>query len=282
MLTRKRGYLLPRDGDAPAASRQLEAEGWAILPAAFDAAAITALKEELEAVYRSYPPDGRSSVRSADEDEDFRYEACNRSALAQRAIANPAILEVIEPLLGEDCHVIANTCWRNPAAAPRSHGGGFWHIDAGPHIPRDPAIEWDERIPYPIFAVGAHIYLQDCPLACGPTGVIPGSHKSGQPPPHGRLDDASLSWKGREPVALTARSGDVALFVSDVWHRRLPAGPGDAGRFFLQAHYGRRDIAQRLRPTVQVNHLSEAALRRIESGRERRLLGLHENFFYDG
>lgn len=282
MLTRKGGYLYPRQGDAPTAARQLQAEGWAVLESAFSDAEIAALKAELEDVYRSYPPDGRAATRSAEEDQDFRYEACNRSALAQRAVANPVILETIEPLLGEDCHVIANTCWHNPPATSRSHGGGFWHIDAGPHVPRDPQIPWDERIPYPIFAIGTHIFLQDCPLECGPTGVIPGSHKSGQPPPKGHHDDMLLSWQGRDCIALTARRGDVALFVSDVWHRRLPTGPGDAGRFFLQAHYGRRDIAQRLRPTAQVNHLSDAARERIGSDRERRLLGLHENFFYDG
>jgi hypothetical protein len=282
MLTRQGGYLLPRQGDVPAAARQLQSQGWAVLRAAFDTSAIALLSAELEDIYRSYPPDGRSPARSAEEDDDFRYEACNRSAAAQRAVSNPDILAALEPLLGEDCHLIANTCWRNPPSTPRSHGGGFWHIDAGPHVPRDPAIPWDERIPYPIFAVGAHIYLQDCPLQCGPTGVIPGSHKSGQPPPRGRHDDPTLTWQGSEPIALTARAGDVALFVSDVWHRRLPAQPGDSGRFFLQAHYGRRDIAQRLRPTAQVNHLSDEAVQRIRSERERRLLGLHANFFYDG
>jgi alpha-D-xyloside xylohydrolase len=63
-----------------------------------------------------------------------------------------------------------------------------------------------------------------------------------------------LVWKGatvprRSP---TARPRDDA--PADVrpaapgrcWHRRLPPLPGDAGRFFLQAHYGRRDIAQRI------------------------------------
>ena len=81
---------------------------------------------------------------------------------------------------------------------------------------------------------------------------------------------------------MTARAGDVALFVSDVWHRRMPCTEEDEGRFFLQAHYGRRDIAQRIRPTAQVNHVSDAALARITSDRERKLLGLHDNFFYDG
>ena len=283
MLRRVMGYLLTRsDEDAPAPSRQLQNEGYAHLESVFTAAEVDALATEIDAVYEDYPRDGRADNRPAEEDEDFRYEMFNRSALAQKAIAHPEILATIEPLLGEDCHVIANTCWRNPPRKENQHGGGFWHTDAGPHIPRDPSIPWDERIPYPVFAIGAHIYLQDCPLECGPTGVIPGSHKSGMPPPRDRYDDVGLTCNGVGVKPLIAKAGDVCLFVSDVWHRRLPAEPGDAGRFFLQAHYGRRDIAQRVRPTAEVSHVSEAAAARAETDREKTLIGLHRPWFYDG
>jgi hypothetical protein len=206
----------------------------------------------------------------------------NRSPLAQWAIGHPAILATIEPLLGEDCHVIANTCWRNPPRDKNQHGGGFWHIDAGPHIPRDPGIPWDDRIPYPIFAIGAHIYLKDCPLESGPTGVIPCSHKSGMPPPPEQYDDVTLTCNGIGVKPLVASAGDVCLFVSDVWHRRMPTLPGDKGRYFLQAHYGRRDIAQRVRTMADVNHVSDAAAGRAGTDRERTLLGLHGPWFYDG
>ncbi len=87
-------------------------------------------------------------------------------------------------------------------------------------------------------------------------------------------------------MPLTAQAGDVALFVSDVWHRRLPAGEGGRGRrrrqVFLQVHYARRDIAQRVKPTAEVNHLDAAAAARLGSERERRLFGLHPCGFYDG
>ena len=83
-------------------------------------------------------------------------------------------------------------------------------------------------------------------------------------------------------MPLPASAGDVLLFVSDVWHRRLPTGDGDSGRFFLQVHYGRRDIAQRLRPTSEANSLSPDAIGRIRSRRGRTLVGLHRPFFYDG
>src|SRR4030095_12634055 len=143
-------------------------------------------------------------------------------ALCQDVIGARAILDAIEPLLGEDCHVIANTCWRNPPRERNTHGGGAWHIDAGPHVPRPADVPWDDRIPYPVFAIGAHLYLWDCPVECGPTAVVPGTHRSARRARRDRLFDPELDYDGRPAVLLTAQAGDVALFVSDVWHRGTP------------------------------------------------------------
>ena len=55
-----------------------------------------------------------------------------------------------------------------------------------------------------------------------------------------------------------------------------------AGRLFLQVHYARRDIAQRLRTTAEVNQLSAAAIERAVTPRQRTLVGLHDPLFYDG
>ena len=211
----------------------------------------------------------------------FRYEMFNRSGLVQRAIGNPRILEVVEPLLGEDCHVIANTAWRQEAG-DNKHLGRYWHIDGGPHVPRDPSVPWDPRIPYPVFAIAAHLYLWDCPIEAGPTGVIPRSHMSGQAPPMARVADDELQWEGRSAVPVLAEAGDVALFVSDIWHRRLRPRSGDPGRMFIQCHYGRRDLAQRIRPSSVANQLSEEAVARARTSRERTLVGLHPLGFYDG
>ena len=79
-----------------------------------------------------------------------------------------------------------------------------------------------------------------------------------------------------------ARAGDVGFFVSDVWHRRLPPTDRSRGRFFLQTNYGRREIAQRVRPTTVVHHASRSAIARARTQRERQLIGLHPEWFYDG
>ncbi len=158
---------------------------------------------------------------------------------------------------------------------------GSWAETARPHVPRPEGVEWDDRIPSPVFAIGAHIMVKDCPIECGPTAVVPGSHRSGRLAARHQADDPELTDDGRPPVLLAADAGDVALFVSDVWHRGTPATGGD-GRCFLQVHYGRRDIAQRLRPTTEVNQLTPEAIERAVTPRQRALVGLHEPFFYDG
>ena len=95
------------------------------------------------------------------------------------------------------------------------------------------------------------------------------------------MNAEDLSYDGRPPVLFEVEAGDVALFVSDAWHRGFPAGPGGRGRYFLQVHYARRDIAQRIRTTAQVNHLSPEAAERATTDRARTLVGLHAPFFYD-
>jgi ectoine hydroxylase-related dioxygenase (phytanoyl-CoA dioxygenase family) len=272
MIRRILKNLGVREGPAPEPSRQLEADGWTQLPAVFTPDEVAELAAEIDDAFESYDPERSRTDRS-----EFRYEMLNRSGACQAAIGHPRILEAVEPLLGEDCHVIANTAWRNPP----EFKGGPWHCDAGPHVPRPEDVPWDDRIPYPVFAVAAHILLQDCTEADGPTAIVPGSHRSGRLAPFDQLLDESLTYDGRPPVRVVGRAGDVSLFVSDAWHRGLPARDG-RGRFFLQVHYGRRDIAQRLRPTAIANQLSPEAIARATDERGRALVGLHDPFFYDG
>ena len=272
MIRRVFKNLGVHEGEAPPESASLEADGCAVLRGVLDAGEARAIRSEIDEAFTRFPKERNRGAL-----DEHRYEMFNRGAHCQEAVGHPRILAAIEPLLGEDCHVIANTAWRN---APE-FGGGPWHCDAGPHVPRPEGIPWDARIPYPVFAIGAHLLLQDCEEADGPTAVVPGSHRSGRLPPTDRATDAALTYDGRPPVLLTGRSGDVLLFVSDAWHRGTPARDG-RGRCFLQVHYGRRDVAQRVRTTAEVNHVAPDAMARARQPRQRTLLGLHDPFFYDG
>jgi len=283
LFLKRGGNLQPRAGEVPVATVDLEREGFAHVSGALTTAEVEALGAEMGHLFDTTPPDVRLEGSTAEDYADFRYEALNHSALAQLTVAHPRILEVIEPLLGEDCHVVSNTCWRNQPAREKApfDVGNPWHIDGGPHIPRAAGIEWDERIPYPVFMIGCHILLQDCPIGSGPTGFSPRSHTSGRVPPAPDVE-GNVTFDGRPPAVPLGVAGDLVLFVSDVWHRRMPTGPDDTGRFFLQVQYGRRDIAQRLRPTAQVNHLSPESIARAGTVRERTVVGLHPPGFFDG
>jgi hypothetical protein len=176
MITRKL-YLELREDPAPEASARIEREGYATLAPLLAPAEVAAVRADVERVYRDCPPDVRNSHMPAGHWDDFRYQMLNRSGPCQELVADRRILDVVEPLLGEDCHVIANTAWRNPPSGASQHGGANWHMDAGPHVPRPAGVPWDDRIPYPIFAVAVHVLLQDCPAAAGPTEVLAGSHR---------------------------------------------------------------------------------------------------------
>jgi hypothetical protein len=272
MLERRYGNLRLRADPATPAAAQLERDGFARLHAVLDAAEVAALATEISEVFENSPPD-----RPNDTYGEFRHAMLNRSPLSQKALAAAPILEAIEPLLGEDCHVIANTAWRNRPGRP----AGRWHIDAGPHVPRPEGVAWPDEIPYPVFAIGMHLFLKDCADEAGPTAVAPGSHRSGRVPPRWSPGDPEPTYQGRGPVRLSAKAGDAILFVSDAWHQGTAAAPGHA-RFFLQAHYARRDIAQRLLTAAESSHVAPAAAERAATARERTLIGLHDPFFYDG
>ena len=173
MLTRSSGYLTLRSGPVPKPVDSLQSNGYALLHQVFADEEVVALCADVRRVFEQFPPDERGDT--PEQAAPFRYEMLNRSGLIQRSIGHPRILEVVELLLGEDCHVIANTAWWQPAGN-NDHLGRFWHIDGGPHVPRKAGVPWDSRIPYPVFAIAAHLYLWDCPIEAGPTGLIPGSH----------------------------------------------------------------------------------------------------------
>jgi hypothetical protein len=282
-MLNKIGYLnQPYQGGASEESLALHRDGSLLKRAVFTPEEIGMLRDEILNVFATVPPDMRDGRTSIENAEMFRYEMFNRSALSQKAIAKEEILSVIEPLLGQDCHLINCTAWKNHPGNEHAPNGQEWHIDGGPHVPRAPGIDWPENIHYPVFVIATHIFLEDVGLNDGPTIVAPGSHTSGRVPPPESIWDLTLSFKGRSEITWTAKAGDVGFFISDVWHRRLPPSPEGTGRFFLQSNYGRREIAQRIRPTDITNHATKQAIARAETERERQLIGLHRQVFYDG
>lgn len=281
MIRKFKDYNRLLEGHDHPLARSLERDSHAFLGGAFSTETIQALRDEVSEVFERFPPDRRNNCLDAERGAMFRYEMFNRSALCQEIMARREILDAVEPVLGDDCHVIACTAWRNPPGSAHAPFGQEWHVDGGPHVVRPPGVPWPDEIPYPVFVVTTHVYLQPCRLADGPTAVLPGSHRSGALPPHAKRWDLDLSYEGRTGLAHVAEPGDVGFFVSDSWHRRLPPQDSSAGRYFLQVIYGRREIAQRVLPGDVLNPANEAAQARALNLRQRQLLGIHEQGFYD-
>ncbi len=282
MLQRIHDQNWIREGDSPAGAIELERDGFYVLRNEFDERELSVLKFDIERVFERIPPDMRPGRISAENAAMFRYEMFNRSLLCQRAIARPNVLAIVDALLGSDAHVINCTAWRNPSDVEHAPLGQEWHIDGGPHVPRRAGTPWPSHIPYPIFVIATHIFLEDVSLDDGPTACVPGSHTSGCLPPRERMWDLELEYLGRGSEPMLAKAGDVGFFVSDVWHRRLPPSRLGRGRFFLQTNYGRREIAQRVRTTDVCNQVTPEAAARAVTTRERDLLGLHRAVYYDG
>jgi len=108
-------------GEAPPETADLERDGYAVVRDVFTVDEVVALTGEILALFDSTPPDRQRNDRA-----EFRYAMLNSGALSQATAGHPCILAVIEPLLGDDCHIIANTAWNNPP----EFAGGPWHCDA--------------------------------------------------------------------------------------------------------------------------------------------------------
>ena len=186
MLTRRGVYLHPLTESAPLATKQLERDGYVLLRDGLRTSTTDQLRADVDQLFAG--PD--AELQRANDGEKCRYAALNRSARVQELVGNQVILDVVEPLLGEDCHVIANTAWRNPAGRRVTHGRWNWHCDAGPHIQRPATVPWPDKIPGPVFVVAVQVLPAPKPVESGPTGATPGSHRSGQAPPGDRRDIA--------------------------------------------------------------------------------------------
>ena len=263
-------------------TQSLQWLGHCLVPGAFSRFEVDRLKGAVDRVYRDHPADTRDGRTSADNAEMFRYEMINRSEEVRQVTSDRRILDVLEPILGGDCHLISSTAWRNPAEVDHAPRGQEWHVDAGPFVPRPQGVAWPNEIPYPIFVVAVHVFLEDVTLDDGPTAVLDGSHRSGQRPPRAHEWNIGLEYDDQRCTPMIAKAGDIGMFVSDAWHRRLPPREGGTGRYFLQTNYARRDIAQRIKPTAQVSHVRPEVVAMAKDQRERTVLGEHPQGLYDG
>jgi len=136
VLTRSSGYLIPRADDVPSASKDLEMMGTRCSRTSLNLSKC----DPSARMYNEFLPSTRLMCEIPPTTSS-RWPVPLRDAQPQcprpARHRNPRILRAIEPLLGEDCHVISNTAWWQPPGN-NEHLGRFWHIDSGPHVPETP------------------------------------------------------------------------------------------------------------------------------------------------
>ena len=104
MISRERGYIRHQGSERVLS---LETLGYQLTPNILSSSEVAELVTEITFIFNTLPPDNRNPYRSELGNNMFRYEMLNRSAACQQAIAHPKILEVIEPLFGNDVAVFA-------------------------------------------------------------------------------------------------------------------------------------------------------------------------------
>ena len=158
-----------------------------------------------------YPPE-----RIREDKVEFRYELLNRSAACQEAVAHPRILEVDRAAARRGLPRHREHGVAQPARL-RRRSVALRRGPAHPAPPRASRGTTASRI-----RCSRSARTSTSRTARSPTvrrRSCPGSHRSGRLAPFDRMYDPDLTYDGRPPVLIEASAGDVALFVSDVWHR---------------------------------------------------------------
>lgn len=250
--------------------RAMSESGFAYFPAMLDVGQITALRQAMDALpvdpesYDHYTSPGEGSFL-----EKSINNAFNKDPLFAQYLDYEGIIDVVESMLGADCHCVGMTAWITGPGRPDQ----TLHTDWQPlSLPED--IMRDERVQIPIFISTLHFYLDDMYPALGPTQFVPGSHRAGRSP--GRDE---VSWRGAQPQSILCKAGDAVLFRSEVWHRGT-ANTSEQTRYLLQVHYAQRMITQKFPPYLNRFQFDRQLLESA-TPRQRRLLGDHRQGSYD-
>ena len=144
--------------------RQLDTDGFLILPNVFTDAEIEALRAPMPALFAENCPE---NPREADGVTVRNLLSLHRRSEAYaRLVRHPRLVEPAMQILGEDLYV--QQVKINPKTG--FAGAGFeWHTDFATHHTRDGS-------PKPL-ALNLHVFLDDVTEFNGPMWFVPGSHK---------------------------------------------------------------------------------------------------------
>jgi ectoine hydroxylase-related dioxygenase (phytanoyl-CoA dioxygenase family) len=246
---------------------QFHREGFLVLPDALSGAQVETLREGVERAFAAPDPRAEPYGRLAEIWRPMMFE-CGEEF--EEVVDNPRVIDLVEAILGRECHLIAMSCLRTGPG----QGISNWHADEEVRFPRPRDVPLDPRIPVPCFVLNFNYYLCDVDEELGPTQFVPGSHRSGrQPEPADRDPDGTPFYEGRGAVSAVAPAGAAVIWHDQTWHRGATNRSADRIRYVQQAPYGRRWVSQRFYPFV--NYRVPAEVLERANPRRKRLLGVH-------
>ena len=248
-----------------ALAKTFQREGYVVIPNVISREKCAIFREEIDRIYRDVP----CTAPEQGYGDWLRVKLFHYSDHFASHIDYSPVYDVVEAVLGNNCHLIANNIVRNG----KDFSISTWHVDEELLFPLPDGVEFDERIELPCFSVNTQWYLTDVGPDDGPTQVVPFSHRAGkQPPKGGQGVDDLPSYKEHAAKSLLVTAGDVALQHAQVWHRGAPV-LSDKTRYLLQYSYGKRCFAQRFHPFTGYD--LPAHVKANATARQLRLYGFH-------
>ena len=249
--------------------KSIQDDGYVYFPNAMTPDEVTELKKAMD---KMIPIEASFNRNHTLEKDGFLQKhinnAFNHDSIFIQYLDRPEVIDLIEAVHGEDCHIIGMTAWITGPGRPDQKLHCDWlPIELPENIIADPHVQ------VPIFISTAHYYLNDMYDELGPTKFIPGSHKSG------RLPNGDTEWKGQTEKSVICKAGDLVVFRSEVWHRGT-SNHSNENRYLLQVHYAKRMITQKFPPYLNKFQFDPNIINKC-TPRQRRLLGDHAQSAYD-
>jgi ectoine hydroxylase-related dioxygenase (phytanoyl-CoA dioxygenase family) len=240
--------------------RDLDVNGFFVVPAVFSPAEVAEMKAEIARLQKLEGEFGGHEVH-IEPGAPRLSNLFNKSAAFDRCLACAPTMAAALYLLKEFRVYSLNA--RNPQ---KGQGAQQLHAD----VPRVTPTDW--RV------VNSMIMLDDMTKTNGPTRVVPGSHNwvplnvpdvNMAEVKHIEVKPEDRPYIPADPMApypgeirLTGNAGSVAVINGHIWHGGTRNESG-ASRQVLHLAIGRRDIPQQL---VERQHLTEALARRASPG----------------
>jgi hypothetical protein len=237
-------------------------DGFLHIPGVLSPDEVAALKEGVDNVFSDSHWEHNGNVYS-----DFiAVRMFETGSIFEQMLAREPVISLLESLLGNNCHIIAQNAMRN---APGQAVDTF-HVDEELIWPVGEGMErHDSRYIMPVLLINVMFPLTPIPsVEYGPTQCVPGSHYAGRAP----NDLYAPNFERQEPVSILCEPGDMYLFNTQVWHRGAP-NLSDQTRYIFGMAFGRRFMAQRFYPFM--NYQMPEHVVANASDRSKRLLGFH-------